>query len=171
MSTDEAINVAMIGGPRFINIFVEVPSITILVNSPGMFITEMELISNLRMEDGFTFEGLRNLINEIGVESHCGHLGVTKIDPVVKPGKISPILKFDVGPMGMYQNKLTLWTNSGENFSDLIRRRLGPKFKGNTFICGLNLIESLSTNQHSHEDIGGVLSEHSEHNSHSHHDH
>lgn len=171
MSAKKGINVAMIGGARFINIFVEVSSITILVNNPGMFISGMELISNLRMEDGFTFEGLKSFINEISVESYCGHLGTTAIIPVIKPERISPILKINVGPMGMYQNKITLKTNSGENFDNLIRRVLGPEFKEKILICGLNLVESSSVHNHGDEDFGNALSKKSDHQPHSHHNH
>jgi hypothetical protein len=111
------------GGTSYIDLAVELPAVTILVNQPGLLISELVSTTNLSHMDGLNAYSLASLAGILEVDSYCGFSGTSRISVAVQYQR-TPQLSIGVGQTAMYQNELTIRTKSGETLDDAIRSHL-----------------------------------------------
>ena len=107
-------------GARVINARQERSQIVVAIDGPRMNVSHLELLTSLSMWQGHDVAALKAIARDIDAQVQCGH----KPDSAVALGPVQtalgPILRIDVGPMGMYTSKLTLKTRSGNSFREIL---------------------------------------------------
>ena len=109
-------------GARVIDVRQARSQIVIAIDGPGMSVSHLELVTSLSMWQGHDVAALRAIAKEIDVQVQCGHKPDSSVTVVPVQTALGPILRIDVGPMGMYTSKLMLKTRSGNSFQELLDR-------------------------------------------------